>query len=379
MIEVNSWIILNFFTSFLLVLLLIFQNKTSRLQKGKKYSAILVCTLVLLAAETIGRIGETFPDSHLILAHIGYFIIFLLDPVDILFAIYYVDCWMDDGNKKQRNIMRKCFEIFAFVNVAMVSISSIFKLRWFFYFEDGIYYRGIFFYTRAMLMLLFIFLLLIYSLRFSGNIMSEYKKTVLFLPGLSLIGALLQIFLANLDTTYAGIALGCLILFFAYQSRDVNVDYLSGVLNRRGLDIRMQEMIKNANANGKDFLAIMMDIDNFKEINDNLGHEAGDKAIKFIADILVDTFGENAYIGRFGGDEFCVIIGDYDKEKVVTKIQEVHASLAKARKKYGWPNGVDVSCGFQNYVHDSGLSVKQFQEIIDRLMYIEKQEHHKYS
>ena len=106
MVEVASWVTLNFFTSFLLILLLIFQNKSSRLQKGRKYSAILKCTLILLISESIGRIGESYPDHLLFLAQIGYWVIFLLDPVDILFAIYYMDCWMDEGNKKARIAFR---------------------------------------------------------------------------------------------------------------------------------------------------------------------------------------------------------------------------------------------------------------------------------
>lgn len=376
MVEVASWITLNFFTSFLLVLLLIFQNKSSRLQKGRKYSAILKCTLVLLLSESIGRIGETYPNDFLIFAQIGYFIIFLLDPVDILFAVYYMDCWMDDGNKKPRATFRIAFEIFAVTNFVLVFLATVFKTKWFYYFEDSVYYRGEFFYPRAILLMIFICLLVVYAIAFRNNIMSEYKQAVLFLPAFAFIGSVLQVFLAELDTTYAGISLGCLILFFFYQSRDVNVDYLSGLLNRRGLDIKMQDMVKNAASTGRDFTAVMIDIDNFKEINDSLGHDAGDKAIKVVADILVDIFGENAYIGRFGGDEFCIVVEEASKYEVSKKIDILHTHVAKASRKHGWPNGVDVSCGFEEYYHASGMSAKEFQQIIDRLMYNEKQRHH---
>ena len=376
MVEVASWITLNFFTSFLLVLLLIFQNKSARLQKGRKYSAILKCTLVLLLSESIGRIGETYPNDFLIFAQIGYFIIFLLDPVDILFAVYYMDCWMNDGNTKPRAIFRIAFELFAVTNFVLVFLATVFKKKWFYYFEDGVYYRGEFFYPRAILLMIFICLLVVYAIAFRNNIMSEYKQAVLFLPAFSFIGSVLQVFLAELDTTYAGISLGCLILFFFYQSRDVNVDYLSGLLNRRGLDIKMQDMVKNAASTGRDFTAVMIDIDNFKEINDSLGHDEGDKAIKVVADILVDIFGENAYIGRFGGDEFCIVVEEASKYEVSKKIDILRTHVAKASRKHGWPNGVDVSCGFEEYYHASGMSAKEFQQIIDRLMYHEKQRHH---
>ena len=379
MVEAESWVILNFFTSFLLILLLIFQNQISRLQKGRKYSAILVCTLILLLSETIGRIGEMYPNKYLFLGYIGYFLIFLLDPLDILYAMYYLDCWMDEEDLKHRRPIRYCFELFAVLNIVFVSISALFGLKWFFYFENGIYYRGPFFFIRAGFMLLFIFMLLVYALVFNKHIMSEYKTAVLFLPALSFIGALLQIFIANIDCTYAGISLGCLILFFYYQSRDVNIDYLTGVLNRRGLDIKMQDMVKSSISSGKDFTAVMMDVDNFKDINDSMGHEEGDKAIKIIADILVDTFGRSATIGRFGGDEFCVITDEMDMNQINEKIDEVRSQVEKQSARNNWPQGVGISCGFQSYNHDSSLTAKQFQELIDKLMYVEKQSHHQLS
>ena len=376
MIEVEGWVTLNFFTSILLILLLIFQNKSSRLQKGRNYSAILKCTLVLLLSESIGRIGEQYPNKYLILAQIGYLVIFLLDPVDILFAVYYMDCWMDEGNKKARTIFRISFELFAVTNFALVAIAAIWQTNWFYYFENGIYYRGIMFYPRAYMLMIFICLLVVYAVVFRNNFESEYKQMVLFLPILSFLGSILQVFLAKLDTTYAGISLGCLILFFFYQSRDVNIDYLSGVLNRRGLDIKLQSMVKNAASSGKDFCAIMIDIDNFKDINDKLGHDAGDKAIKVIADTLVDIFGADCYIGRFGGDEFCVVVEGLSKYEVSKKIDTLNVSVARVRKKYGWPKGVGVSCGYEEYIHDSGIEATEFQQTIDRLMYIEKQKHH---
>lgn len=377
MIEVPGWMVLNFFTSFLLILLLIFQSSTSRLQKGKKYSAILTCTLILLISETIGRVGEMHPDNLLFLARMGYLLIFLLDPVDILYAVSYVDCWMDSGNSKPRTIFKMAFQIFALVNIVLVSISSIFDLRWFFYFEDGLYYRGTFFLVRALFLMVFMILLLVYAVVFRKDFMSEYKNIILYLPFLALLGSLLQVFLSNIDATYGGISLACLILFFFYQSKDVNMDYLSGVLNRRGLDIKMEEKIKSSQQNGRDFTAIMMDLDNFKLINDNLGHDEGDKAIKIMADILVHIFGENAVIGRFGGDEFCVITDNVEKTEIEDMIDHVRKKLAKAIYKNNWPAVVDVSCGYEIYNHSSNVTFQKFVEQIDMSMYHEKALHHK--
>lgn len=377
MIEVPGWVILNFFTSFLLILLLIFQNTISRLQKGKSYSAILICTLVLLISESIGRVGENNPHSLLFLARIGYFIIFILDPVDILFALNYVDCWMDKESNEARNGFKTAFQAFAVINIVLVTMSSVLQLGWFYYFEDGIYFRGQFFMIRAVLVMIFILLLLVYTVVFRSDFMSEYKNMILFLPIFSLIGALSQVFLASLDTTYAGISLGCLILFFFFQSNDVNVDYLTGVLNRRGLDIRMDEKIRYSQQNKKNFAAIMMDIDNFKTINDTYGHDEGDKAIKYMADILTSLFDRNASIGRFGGDEFCVITDNVSPIELDELILQAREKLANIRDKRKWNPAVDISYGYEVYVHSKALTREEFTENIDELMYAQKQLHHK--
>ncbi|WP_026496744.1 GGDEF domain-containing protein [Butyrivibrio sp. WCD3002] len=374
---VEGWVVLNFFCGLLLVLLLVFQRSTSRITTGKRYSAILIMTLVLLASETVGRIGEAHPDNLLFLAQIGYFMIFLLDPVDILFALTYIDCWMDKEKRFGRNVFSYCFQAFAFVNIAMVTISEVLDLKLFYYFEDGLYYRGPYFMVRAVLMMIFIMLLTVYVLIFRKNIYKEYRNAILMLPILSFVGAVLQIFLANMDMTYAGISVGCLILFFSLQSRDINVDYLTGVLNRRGLDIRLEEKVKQSISNGNRFSAIMMDVDHFKEINDHYGHRAGDDTIRDVACILVDIFGVRSHIGRFGGDEFCIVTGMTEKEELEAKIDLVHKAIKRdIKEKNGWPEMIDVSCGYSIYDPDRALSAQEFQENIDKLMYEEKQRHH---
>ena len=230
---------------------------------------------------------------------------------------------------------------------------------------------------RAVLVMIFILLLLVYTVVFRSDFMSEYKNMILFLPIFSLIGALSQVFLASLDTTYAGISLGCLILFFFFQSNDVNVDYLTGVLNRRGLDIRMDEKIRYSQQNKKNFAAIMMDIDNFKTINDTYGHDEGDKAIKYMADILTSLFDRNTSIGRFGGDEFCVITDNVSPIELDELILQAREKLANIRDKRKWNPAVDISYGYEVYVHSKALTREEFTENIDELMYAQKQLHHK--
>ncbi|MBP5291312.1 MAG: diguanylate cyclase [Lachnospiraceae bacterium] len=301
---------------------------------------------------------------------------FFLDPIDVLFAVSYFDCWMDDSNIKQRNAFRWIFRAASIVNGVVVLIDMIFGLDMFFYFENAVYYRGVMYIPRALAIAVLIILIAVYAAAFRNNIMSEYKNIVMVLPSLAIVGAILQVVFGIINATYAGITIACLILYFSFQSNDANMDYMTGVRNRRGLDFKLQNRIKSSNMGGKSFSAIMIDIDYFKVINDELGHDEGDKAIKTMADILVDVFGATSEIGRYGGDEFCVVSEITDADAIERNIGIVREKLAKAKQKRKWPDAVGVSCGYEVYVKNSGVSVEEFSEHIDKLMYDEKESHH---
>ncbi|WP_408070935.1 diguanylate cyclase domain-containing protein [Butyrivibrio sp. JL13D10] len=371
--EIQVWVVQNFYASFMLIIVLIFQSKTAKLKTGRMYSNILKCTLVLILSESIGRVFELQGGKYLTAATIAYGIMFILDPVDILYAVRYLDCWMDDKNEEKRQLFRTAFQILILINAVFVSIDIIFRQKWFFYFENDIYYRGKIYVVRAVVIGAFVLLVGIYSIAFRKNILSEYKNLILVLPALAIIGAFLQVRFGLINATYAGIAMGCLIIYLSFQSNDVNIDYLTGVYNRRGLDLKLQSKI---HSRGRNFTAIMMDIDHFKEINDTLGHDEGDKAIKIMADVLIDIFGPDSSVGRFGGDEFCVVSDNINTFEIDSRISNVRKKFKKYGAKRKWPQTVDVSCGYEIYQKDSNMSLEAFSEHIDKLMYTEKEAHH---
>lgn len=106
----------------------------------------------------------------------------------------------------------------------------------------------------------------------------------------------------------------------------VKLDSLTGLPNRLLFGETLRDAIGTADANG-DLLAVtLIDIDNFKEINDTLGHEAGDELLKIVARRLEDMLGSTANIARLGGDEFAVLIGGH------REIDEIEVTLARVKR-----------------------------------------------
>jgi diguanylate cyclase (GGDEF)-like protein len=95
-----------------------------------------------------------------------------------------------------------------------------------------------------------------------------------------------------------------------------NKDYLTGLYNRRYLFDVGNEIYKNCKINNKVFAIAIIDIDNFKMINDTYGHDVGDIAIKEVARILNENITSNALISRLGGEEFCICFHNRSENEI---------------------------------------------------------------
>ena len=101
------------------------------------------------------------------------------------------------------------------------------------------------------------------------------------------------------------------------------IDSLTGLKNRAAY-VEHSNTIERNDDNGKETYAVMLDIDNFKSINDTFGHHVGDTVLKKAANFLLSVFNDNHYrVFRIGGDEFAVIAVDITKSALDEKIQKI--------------------------------------------------------
>jgi diguanylate cyclase (GGDEF)-like protein len=126
-------------------------------------------------------------------------------------------------------------------------------------------------------------------------------------------------------------------------------DPLTGLRNRRALELLGRQYWANAQRRGGVLAVVYIDLDDFKPINDNFGHEEGDRVLCHVADYLVATFRESDVVARVGGDEFVVLAwmaqAD-DLEKIRERLQTSHRMTAPGGDVYG----VGMSVGYA--VHD---------------------------
>lgn len=126
-------------------------------------------------------------------------------------------------------------------------------------------------------------------------------------------------------------------------------DELTNLPNRRSF----MEKLKNELYLKKEGAILFLDIDNFKSINDTLGHVYGDELLNCVAYRLKLLLGNNAFISRFGGDEFLVLMSDIDKETVETYVKFIQRIFDECFLVNNNKINVDFSMGITFYPEDS--------------------------
>lgn len=151
---------------------------------------------------------------------------------------------------------------------------------------------------------------------------------------------------------------------------ELEKDSLTGFLNRRSFEEKIEKFLRKPMSYGTFF---MMDMDNFKSVNDTYGHLAGDELILIFADIIKNCVREQDFVCRVGGDEFAIFFPYLDKEKVIRKrADEIMSCFAKERERLGYSN-CSVSIGIMTkYAKSNNMDYDKLYKCADNALYYVK-------
>jgi len=114
-----------------------------------------------------------------------------------------------------------------------------------------------------------------------------------------------------------------------YIGQVAHQDYLTGALNRRGMDEAIEREFNRADRHNTALCIAMLDIDHFKKLNDTLGHATGDEALTHLVKVLKDVLRTTDVLARYGGEEFIIILPDTPQDEAVKVITRVQRELTK--------------------------------------------------
>lgn len=150
--------------------------------------------------------------------------------------------------------------------------------------------------------------------------------------------------------------------------RLAQTDSMTGLLNKAALRKNAEIYLKE---NKVQVAVIMIDIDNFKKVNDIYGHLAGDEVIKDIAKIIRNTVDIDYLTGRFGGDEFVIFAKNATRENLLPQINEIKERIVKCGRKY--PNTMISSSIGIIFSNDKDSEYDKLLQYADEALYKAKQ------
>ncbi len=162
-------------------------------------------------------------------------------------------------------------------------------------------------------------------------------------------------------------------LLFSQMEEHSRTDGLTGVLRRQAFMDRLAEELKRARAFNSPFSVMMVDIDHFKAVNDGHGHPAGDAVLRRIGELLRESVYETDAVGRYGGEEFIVLLPKADREGVRRKAESLRKRIEQDEIVSGFEKlKITVSIGIAHYP-SSGRTADELIGRADRGLYAAKE------
>lgn len=368
--ELFKTISLNIFCFFLL--LAIFTRAYSRrdrwLLQNRLFIWLIVSNMVMLVIDSLCWVfeGGSQPSLNILFNTLLYTFM----PLPVAIWIVYTNYQVFHDNKRMFNLF---YPLVALIIInAAISISSPWT-GWFFQVDvNNHYHRGPYFLYHAGLayaMLLYSFLFIHF---YQPLIEKRYFNTLLyfFLP--QMLFSTMQIAFYGLALNWVGMAFSILVVYINIQDSALRRDYLTGAYNRRMLDEYLTD-ISNA-PQAETIAAMMIDLDDFKAINDNYGHATGDEALQNTVILLRKCIHSEDIIIRYGGDEFLLLMKLNDPQALEATAARIKQEIEQFNLSSNCVYKLGLSMGYALFDPQSGMTISAFLKHIDSLMYEQKNE-----
>ncbi len=304
--------------------------------------------------------GQQFPGARelLILSNSA---LFLLAAALSCVWLFYMNYKLFESPARLKKMLPAAIPAAA---AAVLAVANFFTSIYFGLSDSNEYYRT---------PLFAVFSAVIYLYLTAGAAMAYRRRSqagkYVYLPAISFlipiyIGSLIQVLCYGVALIWVSVAIGLTFLYINLQNRETFLDSVTGLYNRNFLTHYMHQIKK-----GTEITGVLLDINDFKLINDTCGHLEGDRVLRDVGEMLVRCAGDNAVVIRYGGDEFVVLLESGEEAGLRKMQEELDAFLLRYNEADSFPVPISLSGGVARLDTDH---VEQFFREMDRNMYREK-------
>lgn len=357
----------------LVVLLGLRKHKDLKSMNNKYFLYLLIFMVIALIADMISVVFNGKPGTwagfsnnffNMILYSIGVFISF--------YWVLFVDHHIFKNNSHIKKIL-PILVIPVIINLILSFLSMFYNI--YFHIDlSNTYERGRFFILNFGINYAYFIYSIYLIIRFNKLIKKKDIVPLLSFPLLPLLGSIIQIFFYGVLLIWPMGALSLMIIFIFIQSRLINIDALTELYNKREFNDYVMAASKISDSK-KLIGGIILDIDDFKKINDIYGHAVGDQVLKEFSNVLRKSFRRDDFIARIGGDEFAIMV-EFEKQAdfdlLINRLKENIILFNQAKII---DVEIDASLGFEIYDSKKYNNFEDFIISLDRQMYQSKKTH----
>ena len=271
------------------------------------------------------------------------------------------------------DIRRNIYRTIGLISIVLLVINIFYPLV--FSVSDGRYQRG-FAYIIFLIFAAFYILdsLYLYVKRVKKNGSLKLFPVHIFLIPV-ILGVVIQAFFVEIAITWTSIAISVAGIMTALKNEIIFTDCLTGLYNRVYL-----EFLHKRACNKKDcwVSGIMIDLNGFKQINDNYGHAEGDLALCIVADLLLKSFSEYGVVTRYAGDEFVIMLNTTDDQLIQKIIESAKKNFVTENEKNDKLYQLSASMGYA-ITNLSNETIDDFMNRIDEQMYQDKMKYYEHN
>ncbi len=361
-----------FFSLFLLVLISVkaLNNSNAKAPQSRVFSVLIVLIFLIIVADcvTVFFDGRQGPRIRFVLAAASVF--------GYILQLLVCVAWFWYGRAvvfKDRKLFTPgtILEAVPAVFCVLVTIASSWT-GWIFRIDaNNNYSRGPLFALIPVASFFYLALGYFMIIWYRKNLEKRHFVALLSFALPPTLGGTVQTVFYGVTLLWPSMTMSILIIYLAIQNELLLLDYLTGINNRRSFDLELRRRVVNAR-NMRPFALMLVDIDNFRSINDRCGHVECDEALKRFAKLLSYCFYHDGFVCRYGGDEFAVLVElrnledmDFIRGRLQSKIDDWNAASTK-----DWRLSVSLGCAA--YLPSDKLTADQFLVKVDRLLSLDK-------
>lgn len=318
---------------------------------------------------------QAFPGAR-ILNHVFMFLSILLTAVVGTKWLFFFDVIFHINSCRKRRFI---VYIIPTVLTIIMLVANLFTNFIYVIGEDNIYHRGDGYWLSFILQYIAYPIIILRAAVPTLDVRTmrrrRMRNAVLWLSLLTLVFGTLQAIMGGVVATHCfGITIGAFIMFIKFQDDQISIDSLTALNNRYALDTYLADKLKDYSAGSKKnqtLYFLMMDLNNFKYVNDTYGHMEGDRMLREVANKLKGLgagYKSRLFLARYAGDEYAAVFEATDISAVRALVKNIKACVADVSID-DFRLGIGV--GVATYAGDS-MSQEMLIELADKALYIDK-------